>query len=340
MSRPDTAPSAAATDEVAAFRYDLPEAAIAQSPTEPRDAARLLDTRTLADRTVAELPDILAAGDVVVVNNTRVRAARLRGTKSTGGAIELLVLAPSGKGWDCLIRPARRIRSGTVLDVDGVRAEVLGDPVDGRVVVTFSGDLEGLAENAGEVPLPPYIHGSIEPDRYQTVYADRTGSAAAPTAGLHLTERVIERLAAQSIDLATVDLEVGLGTFRPITASRLADHRMHSERYTIPAETAQLVNTGRRVVAIGTTVVRALESSARSGQVTAGSAQTDLFIRPGFEFRCVDVLMTNFHLPGSSLTVLVAAFMGSKWRTAYTTALARGYRFLSFGDAMLCERLG
>ncbi len=326
------------SDAVAAYHYDLPDEAIAQSAIEPRDAARLLDTRTMADHTVAELPELLEPDDVVVVNSTRVRAARLRGIKPTGGSVELLLLSEVEGGWECLIRPARRLRRGTRLEVEGTSARVISDPAEGRVVIEFDGDVEALAAAAGEVPLPPYIRGAIATDRYQTVYADRTGSAAAPTAGLHLTYDLLARLAEASIDVTTIDLEVGLGTFRPITAGHLDDHRMHAERYTIPPETAELVRSGRRVVAVGTTVVRALESAALGGTVRPGTATTDLFIRPGFEFRCVDVLMTNFHVPGSSLVVMIAAFMGRSWRTAYDTALERGYRFLSFGDAMICER--
>lgn len=333
-----TSESSAPSDAVAPFRYALPEEAIAQTPAEPRDAARLLNTRTLTDHTVADLPELLAPEDVVVVNSTRVRAARLRGTKVSGGSVELLLLSEVAEGWECLIRPARRIRRGTILDVAGTHAKVLSEPADGRVVVAFAADVEELAALTGEVPLPPYIRGEISPERYQTVFADRIGSAAAPTAGLHLTDAVLTRMADRSVDVATIDLEVGLGTFRPITAGRLSEHHMHEERFVVPPDTAELVNSGRRVVAIGTTVVRALESAARTGRVEPGAATTDLFIRPGYDFRCVDVLMTNFHVPGSSLVVLVAAFMGASWRKAYRVALERGYRFLSFGDAMLCER--
>lgn len=322
----------------AAYRYELPEDAVAQSPAEPRHTARLLDTRNLTDWSVSDLPDLLAPDDVVVVNNTRVRAARLIGRKPTGGRVEILVLSHTDDGWECLVRPARRLRRSTTIDIAGTKATVVSDPVDGRAIVHFDADVDELAASVGEVPLPPYIRGTIAPDRYQTVYAERVGSAAAPTAGLHLTDGVLERLSTRSIDVATVDLEVGLGTFRPITVERIDQHGMHAERYTIPPRTAQLVNSGRRVVAVGTTVVRALEASARQGSVSPGMAVTSLFIRPGFQFRCVDVLMTNFHVPGSSLVVMIAAFMGSGWRTAYRVALERGYRFLSFGDAMLCER--
>lgn len=326
--------------ELAAFWYRLPEDAIAQSPVDPRDQARLLDTRSLADHRVADLDELLEPDDVVVINTTRVRRARLRARKGTGGSVELLLLAETPDGWESLVRPARRIRRGTRLIVAGHEASVVRGPEQGRVVVRFPSDVdvEALAGSVGQVPLPPYIREQIDPNRYQTVYASRVGSAAAPTAGLHLTPALLGRLEARGIAIATIDLEVGLGTFRPISASRLDDHRMHPERYTVPEETAVLVNSGRRTVAIGTTVVRALESAAHTGRVQAGSRVTDLFIRPGHVFQSVDLLMTNFHVPASSLLVMLAAFMGPGWRDAYATALQRGYRFLSLGDAMLCER--
>lgn len=324
------------------YRYPLDASAIAQEPAEPREAARLLDTRTMVDHHVSDLPNLLEPGDVVVVNNTRVRAARLAGRKETGGSVELLLLRSDGETWECLVRPARRVRPGTVISVGDGRAVVRTLLGQGRVLVSFDEgvDVEALAREFGAVPLPPYITGSIAPDRYQTVYADRVGSAAAPTAGLHLTESVLARLAEREIAVTSLDLEVGLGTFRPITAERIDDHDMHAEDYTIPDATADLVNEPhRRVVAIGTTVVRALESAAGpDGMVAAGRATTSLFIRPGFRFQVVDLLMTNFHVPGSSLVVMVAAFMGPDWRKAYAEALQRGYRFLSFGDAMVCER--
>lgn len=331
----DGVPTGSELDE---FRYDLPPEAIAQTPAEPRDSARLLDTRTMSDHTVADLAELLAPGDLVVVNNTRVRAARLEAIKETGGRVEVLLLSQTGDAWECLIRPSRRIRPGTVLFVDGTRATVTTAPEEGRTLIRFEADAEALAREVGDVPLPPYITGAITPARYQTVYADRVGSAAAPTAGLHLTTDVLDSLGQRDIELATIELEVGLGTFRPISADRLADHTMHAERFSIPARTAELVTQSRRVVAVGTTVVRALESAAAGGAITAGSATTELFITPGFPFRVVDVLMTNFHVPGSSLVVMVAAFMGSAWRRAYEAALERRYRFLSFGDAMICER--
>lgn len=334
--------------DVSEFDYRLPDDAIAQTPMEPRDAARLLDTTTMADHVFAELPDLLAPGDLVVVNDTRVRAARLRGVRHpTGGAVELLVLArrPSGT-WECLVRPARRLRSGSVVRIGRIEATLLSDPDDGLAEVRLNapGDIEAAIGAEGVMPLPPYIRSTLEdPDRYQTVYAADPGSSAAPTAGLHFTPRVFERLEERGIDVARVELRVGLDTFRPISTDRVEDHRMHSEWASVPRETVRAISATRArrgsVVAIGTTVVRALESrSEQDGTVRPGATETDLFITPGYRFRVVDRLVTNFHLPASTLICMVAAFMGPAWRTAYETALERGYRFLSFGDAMLAER--
>lgn len=327
------------------FRYHLPEAAIAQSAIEPRDSARLLDTRDLGDHRFSGLPGLLEPGDLVVVNRTRVRRARLHGTKPTGGAVEVLVLAPLGDGtWEALVRPARRLREGSEIVVPGATLEVTGAPRDGVVRIRAStGSLEAAMAQAGEVPLPPYFHGTLaDPERYQTVFADREGSAAAPTAGLHFTAAVSEGLAARGIPIVALELDIGLDTFRPIATAAVADHRMHRERFRVPPPVVEAVadtrRRGGRVVAIGTTVVRALEAAAGDGELRAAEGDTDLFITPGYRFRVVDLLVTNFHVPGSTLLVLIAAFMGPRWREAYATALSRGYRFLSFGDAMLAER--
>ena len=330
--------------ELSEFRYELPEARIAQHPADPRDSARLLDTRDLSDHTFSDLPTLLAPDDLVVVNTTRVRRARLLGTKEgTGGAVELLLLARRAQGgWSALVAPARRIRPGVALTFGEVRAVITEGPDDGIVGVEFSD--ERPLDTIGTVPLPPYITEPLDdPEQYQTIYADRVGSSAAPTAGLHFTPGVLAGLEARGIRRASVELEVGIGTFRPITTAHIEDHVMHRERCTIPAETAAAVaetrRRGGRVVAIGTTTVRTLETFARDdGTVDAGDTETDLYLRPGRNFRVVDVLVTNFHVPGSSLLVMLAAFMGPAWRTAYDAALHRGYRFLSFGDAMLCER--
>ena len=282
------------------------------------------------------------------MNRTKVRHARLVGRKHpTGGVVEALLLGRlADGGWDALVKPARRIRSGTRLRFGGIEAEVASDPIEGRVRLHLSSDQEIETAIAGEgrVPLPPYITTDLaEPSRYQTIFADRVGSAAAPTAGLHFTDTVVDALHRRGVEMTSVELQVGLGTFRPITADRIEDHRMHSERYDVPDAAAGAVEAARRrggrVVAVGTTVVRTLETaSVGEGRIEAGSGVTDLYLTPGSPFRVVDRLVTNFHLPGSSLLVLLSAFMGGGWREVYETALARNYRFLSFGDAMICDR--
>lgn len=301
----------------------------------------------MSDHRFIDLAGLLEPQDLVVVNNTRVRAARLLGRRvETGGRVELLLLSRREDGrWDALARPARRLRPGVELDFDGLKATVVAGPEAGVVAVTLDAeDEERAISRAGTLPLPPYFTGELaDPSRYQTVYADLPGSAAAPTAGLHFTGEVIDRLAERGIDMASVDLHVSLDTFRPMTADEIEDHEMHSEWCSVPSETAQAIRVtrerGGKVVAVGTTVVRALESrSDGAGGVEAGSHETSLFLSPGYEFDVVDALVTNFHLPSSTLLVLLAAFMGQGWRSAYETALERGYRFLSFGDAMYAER--
>jgi S-adenosylmethionine:tRNA ribosyltransferase-isomerase len=326
------------------FDYELPEYAIAQHPATPRESARLLDCRTLEDRRFSDLPEMLVPGDLVVVNNTRVRSARLRGSKEdTGGAVEVLLLAEHGDGgWEVLLRPARRIRKGTRLRFGRTAAVVAGDPVEGRAVLHFDGDVEQLAREIGHVPLPPYITAQLsDPTEYQTVFAERVGSAAAPTAGLHFSRAVLDRLRERGIEVATLDLEVGVDTFRPISTETIEAHTMHSERFDIPPATAEAFDGARerggRVVAIGTTVVRALESAFDGQGIAPGTASTELFIHPGYRFEAVDAIVTNYHVPRSTLIVLIAAFVGERWREIYETALSRGYRFLSFGDAMYAE---
>jgi len=321
-----------------AFDYDLPEAAIGQTPAEPRDSARLLvDRDPVQHSTVASLPDLLQPGDVVVVNDTRVLPARFHLKKPTGGAVEVLLLEPTGKHreWQALVRPGKRLRAGTQLELEGVPvAEVVDVLSDGRRVVRLLAD--DLLERAGEVPLPPYITTPLaDPERYQTVYANDPGSVAAPTAGLHITSDVLRRFTEREIDLVTIDLRVGLGTFRPIATESVLDHAMHTEAYEIEPAVWERIQTAKRVVAIGTTTVRTLESAAISGSL---SGRTELFIHRGFEWNVVDVLLTNFHVPRSSLLVMVDAFVGDRWRQLYELALAEDYRFLSFGDAMLLER--
>lgn len=334
--------------EIGAFAYELPEAAIAQRPVEPRHGSRLLDTRDLGDHRFLDLPDLLRPGDLVVVNRTRVRHGRLRGHKvGTGGAVEaLLVRRLDERRWEALVKPARRLRPGVELRFGPIRARLVGGPTEGVALLEMDAevDVEEALARTGAIPLPPYIHEELEdPARYQTMFAERPGSAAAPTAGLHFTPEVVARLLEAGMSLASVDLEVGLATFRPILAASVEEHRMHREAYHLDeAAAAAVAETRRRrgrVVAIGTTVARVLETRARDdGTVVPAAGETDLYLRPGVAFRCVDLLVTNFHLPRSSLLVLVEAFMGPGWRAAYETALARDYRFLSFGDAMLAER--
>ncbi len=319
----------------------MPEAAIAQEPVEPRSAARLLVSTgpaAVEHRTVADLPDLLMPGDVVVVNDTRVIPARVRLAKSTGGAVEVLLLERlSAEKWEALVKPGRRVPPGTVLYANGggggeAVVEVGPRLEDGRREVTLLAAAEEVLSRHGTLALPPYVHrGLPDPERYQTVYATNPGSVAAPTAGLHLTPDVLAEIRARGIPVVTVDLTVGLDTFRPITVRSIEDHVMHSEAYSVPAETMAACDRAERVVAVGTTTVRALESAARGEPV----GRTSLFLRPGSEFEVVDVLLTNFHMPRSSLLVLLAAFLGDDWRRLYRIALDDGYRFLSFGDAML-----
>ena len=325
---------------VDAFEYWLPPEAIAQQPVEPRHAARLLvslePSAPPQHRHVVDLPELVGPGDVLVVNDTRVRPARLHLHKETGGAAEVLLLEPAGPvAWQALVRPARRLPPGTRLyGADGTAVVEVGEPVgdDGRRLVTLLDD----PDRHGTLPLPPYITEALaDPERYQTVYAARPGSVAAPTAGLHLSREVLDRCVAKGVELARVELVVGLDTFRPIATEAVEDHVMHSESYAVPPETMDACARARRVVAVGTTSVRALESAAARGEL---EGRTDLFISGDYPFKVVDVLLTNFHLPRSTLLVLLDAFCGPRWRALYDEALAEGYRFLSFGDAMLVGR--
>ena len=328
--------------DMAAFDYPLPAEAIAQVPAEPRESARLLVAldpgAEPAHRQVRDLPHLLCAGDVMVVNETRVRPSRLVLHKATGGRVEVLLLEPAPEGpqaWEALVRPARRAPAGTLLAAQpgGLPlVEVGPGRGNGTVTVQVLDDLDGHAALA----LPPYITTPLgDPERYQTVYARTPGSVAAPTAGLHLSAAVLEQCRERGVEVHAVDLAVGLGTFRPISAQTVDEHVMHEERYEVPPATLEACRAARRVVAVGTTTVRALESAAATGRL---SGRTDLYIRGDFPFRVVDVLLTNFHQPRSSLLVLLAAFAGGRWRALYDSALAGGYRFLSFGDAMLVAR--
>ncbi|MFW2382584.1 MAG: tRNA preQ1(34) S-adenosylmethionine ribosyltransferase-isomerase QueA [Acidimicrobiales bacterium] len=328
------------SSEIQHFDYRLRSECIAQHPAKPRDSAKLLDARDLRaprDRVMADLPTLLSAGDVLVVNNTRVRRARLRLHKETGGAAEVLLVAPTGDPsvWTALVKPGRRLPPGTVLYDNGdPLIEVVGVRQTGdRLVRVLDRD---RSDHVGVLPLPPYIRVEPEdPDRYQTVYAERPGSVAAPTAGLHFTPDLLQRCQNAGATIVAVDLEVGLGTFAPVTADRLDDHVMHTETYTVSESAWSQIGAARRVVAVGTTVVRTLETVAKTGQL-AGA--TDIFIRPGFDWQVVDTVLTNFHMPRSTLLVLVEALIGDGWRSLYSDALNRGYRVGSFGDAMLLKR--
>jgi S-adenosylmethionine:tRNA ribosyltransferase-isomerase len=349
-----------------AFDYSLPADAVAQRPREPRSAARLAVSleagAPVVHTTVADLPRWVRPGDVVVVNETRVIPARLQLVKESGGRVEVLLLepvpeplgsdpvvapAPSDTAraddvtgvldWVALVRPGRRVSPGTTLWHEGAPAAAVGpEPAgaDGRRRVHLVD--AGVMDRAGVVPLPPYIHTRVgDPERYQTVYAATPGSVAAPTAGLHLTDEVLDACRGAGATVATVDLVVGLDTFRPVTVDDPADHVMHSERYAVPDATRRACAEADRVMAVGTTTLRALEAGAATGR---WQGRTDLFIRGDYPFRVVDVLLTNFHLPRSTLLLLVDAFYGPSWRDLYAGALRSGYRFLSFGDAMLLAR--
>lgn len=338
------------------FDYDLPPELIAQEPVEPRDHARLFvvhrGSGVFEHRRFYELPDLLQPGDLLVANDSRVLPARLYAVKpETGGRIELLLLKERGLGvWEALVRPSRRVRAGSRVELldqrdapSGLMATV-GGACDAGREVRFEAPLQQVLERCGRVPLPPYIRAPLrDPERYQTVYARRPGSAAAPTAGLHFTPRLLERLRERGIGLAFVTLHVGLDTFRPVTEEHPQEHKMHSEYIAVPAETAALVNEtkarGGRIVAVGTTAVRTLEAAIRassSGVLEPFAGTTDLFILPGFTFQVVDALITNFHLPRSTLLMLVSAFAGRELiLQAYAEAVQQRYRFYSFGDAML-----
>lgn len=328
---------------LADFDYELPSELIAQHPSKARTASRLLHldgaSGALRDCVFADLPRLVDARDVLVLNDTRVIKARLRGHKSTGGRVELFVeritgereaLALSHSGHP--LKPGHRLSVG-----DGVAVEVLGREAD-LVRVRFAEPVAALLERCGSVPLPPYIThtpGAEDAERYQTVYAERPGAVAAPTAGLHFDREILKEIQSKGTSIATVTLHVGAGTFQPVRSERIEDHRMHEERYSVPEETLKAI-TGRRVLAVGTTTLRALETQALTGKREGESA---LFIHPGFKFRVVDRLLTNFHLPKSSLLMLVAAFAGlENIRKAYAHAIERHYRFFSYGDAMLIER--
>ncbi|MSP97147.1 MAG: tRNA preQ1(34) S-adenosylmethionine ribosyltransferase-isomerase QueA [Betaproteobacteria bacterium] len=336
---------------VADFDYALPEALIAQHPVAQRRASRMLyldGTRgALEDLAFADLMQHIDFRDVLVLNDTRVVKARLAAKKSTGGKLEVFIERPAGTHEAfALIRANHPIRDGGAISIgDAVSATVLGREGD-LYRLRFSEPLEVVLEYHGAVPLPPYItHVPTAEDleRYQTVYAERPGAVAAPTAGLHFDTAMLDALAGRGVKIARVTLHVGPGTFQPVRVDNIAEHRMHSERYNVPQTTVDAIATARaaggRVLAVGTTALRALESAARGGELRASGGDTDLFVTPGFRFRVVDRLLTNFHLPKSTLLMLVSAFGGvDNLRKAYAHAIAARYRFFSYGDAMLIER--
>lgn len=333
------------------FMYELPEELIAQTPMEKRDSSRLLvldkTTGELEHRHFYNLRDYLHPGDCLILNDSRVIPARLFGTRPTGGAVEVVLLKDLGENrWECLSRPGKKMRPGTEVvfgengELRGVVEEVRDD---GNRVIRFfyEGIFLEILERLGHMPLPPYIKEQLnDPERYQTVYSREPGSAAAPTAGLHFTNELLDSIRAMGVEVAFVTLHVGLGTFRPVKAENVEEHEMHSEYCTVPAETAEVIRRtrerGGRVIAVGTTSCRTLESFAKpDGTIEASGGWTNIFIYPGYTFKCIDALVTNFHLPGSTLVMLVSALAGKEnILNAYRTAVEERYRFFSFGDAM------
>lgn len=335
------------------FYFELPEELIAQTPLEKRDSSRLLHlnkvTGEMEHRHFYDLLDYLREGDCMVFNDSRVLPARLIGARPSGGSVELVLLRDLGEGrWECLSRPGRKTKPGTdILFGDGeLKATVEAVAEGGNRIVRF--DYEGIflevLERLGKMPLPPYIKEELQDgERYQTVYSREVGSAAAPTAGLHFTKELMEKIAAKGVKLCFVTLHVGLGTFRPVKAEEIEDHEMHSEFCMVPEETAKIVTetkrNGGRVIAIGTTSCRTLESFAlEDGSLPVTSGWTNIFIYPGYKFKCIDALVTNFHLPESTLIMLVSALAGREnILNAYNEAVKQRYRFFSFGDAMFIE---
>lgn len=335
------------------FDFYLPEELIAQTPLENRTASRLLkldsSANQLEDKHFYDVIDEFEAGDVLVLNNTRVLPARLHGVKpDTGGHLEVLLLNnEEGDRWETLVKPAKKAKIGTKISFgDGMlTAEVVGEKDHGGRIIEFSyeGIFLEVLESLGEMPLPPYIKERLDdPDRYQTVYAKENGSAAAPTAGLHFTQELLAKIEAKGVKVAYLTLHVGLGTFRPVSADDLSEHEMHSEFYSLPQETAGLLNEakakGGRIIAVGTTSIRTLETVGTkfNGEIKADSDWTSIFIAPGYQFKVVDAFITNFHLPKSTLVMLVSAFAGRETvLNAYAHAVKERYRFFSFGDAML-----
>lgn len=337
--------------ELSEFNYDLPQELIAQVPIKNRDESRLLildrSTQTLEDKIFRDIIDYLEPGDCLVRNNTKVIPARLYGKKDTGANVEFVLLKNiEGDIWEAMVRPGNKLHIGAkVIFGDGLlTAEILGTTEDGtrKVKFTYDGIFNEILDQIGLMPLPPYIHESLKDnDRYQTVYAKYEGSAAAPTAGLHFTPELLKKIEEKGIDIANVTLHVGIGTFRPVKETNIEDHHMHTEHYYIKQEDADKINkaklAGKRVIAVGTTSCRTLETIAdpETGMVNACEGDTGIYIYPGYKFKCIDGLITNFHLPESTLIMLVSAFAGKDYiMKAYKHAVDEKYKFFSFGDAM------
>jgi S-adenosylmethionine:tRNA ribosyltransferase-isomerase len=337
--------------ELSEFNYDLPQELIAQVPIKNRDESRLLildrSTQTLEDKIFRDIIDYLEPGDCLVRNNTKVIPARLYGKKDTGANVEFVLLKNiEGDVWEAMVRPGNKLHIGAkVIFGDGLlTAEILDTTEDGtrKVKFTYDGIFNEILDQIGLMPLPPYIHESLKDnDRYQTVYAKYEGSAAAPTAGLHFTPELLKKIEEKGIDIANVTLHVGIGTFRPVKETNIEDHHMHTEHYYIKQEDADKINkaklAGKRVIAVGTTSCRTLETIAdpKTGMVNACEGDTGIYIYPGYKFKCIDGLITNFHLPESTLIMLVSAFAGKDYiMKAYKHAVDEKYKFFSFGDAM------
>ena len=333
------------------FYYDLPEELIAQTPVEPRNSSRLMvlprNGGKIEHKHFYDLPEFLKPGDCLVLNNTRVLPARLYGTREdTGAVVEFVLLRQHGnKLWECLAGPGKKAKTGYKFRFSDKLTAIVTDVLeDGNRMIEFAceGDFFAVLDEVGQMPLPPYIKEKLkDKERYQTVYSKDAGSAAAPTAGLHFTKEMLESIKAMGVNIAYVTLHVGLGTFRPVKVEDVTQHKMHTEHYYIPEEAAKTINetrkNGGRVICVGTTSCRTVESCAKKyGEIKECSGDTDIFIYPGFEFKCMDGLITNFHLPESTLIMLVSAFAGyDNVMNAYNIAVKEKYRFFSFGDAML-----
>lgn len=331
--------------ELSDIDYDLPEDLIAQKPIEPRDSARLLtdtDGAGIRHLSVGDLHTLVRPGDVIVVNDTRVLPARLALNRKTGGAAEVLLLeqrSPDSRLWEAMVKPARKLKEGELLEYFGKRVVRVGprtEAGDTFVVEITDDDPLGLIQRIGAMPLPPYIRGSLKDnERYQTVYSRRAASAAAPTAGLHFTPELMQKVQDAGARIERVELIVGLDTFKPISTDNPLDHVIHSEYFHVEPSVLQACKEAERVIAIGTTATRALESSETFGEE---SGRTSLFITPGYEWKIVDTMLTNFHMPKTSLLLMIESFVGRRWRDLYAEAIEEKYRFLSFGDAMLIDR--